>query len=53
MLSNEIRIKELIQAIETKKTELHDAKYIVQFPPAIINNLEKELFQLLEVEHGK
>lgn len=48
MLSQELRIKDLIQAIETKKQELSEAEYIVTFYPSMINELEKELFELLK-----
>ena len=48
MLSRELRIKDLIQAIETKKQELSEAEYIVTFYPSMINELEKELFELLK-----
>ena len=41
-------ICDLIQSIENKKQELHDAELIVQFHPKIINNLEKELFKKLK-----
>ena len=47
MLSKEIRIKDLVQAIENKKRELADAEYKVTFFPSMINELEKELFTLL------
>ena len=48
MLSRELRINDLIQAIEDKKQELADAEYIVTFYPSMINELEKELFELIK-----
>lgn len=50
MLCTKLRIRDLIQAIEDKKQELADAEYIVTFYPSMINELERELFELIKKE---
>lgn len=55
MLKNEDEIITIIQAIEEKKKELSNAKFIVDFYPTIINELESRLFNLIKEEedmHG-
>ena len=50
MLKNEKEIITTIKAIQQKKKELTDAKFIVEFYPTIINELETKLFNLIQEE---
>ena len=53
MLKNEQEIIEIIQAIEEKKKELADARFIVEFNPKMINELELSLISLIKEEEVK
>ena len=52
MLKIDEEIINLIQAIEEKKKELSNAKFIVDFYPTIINELESRLFNLIKEGDG-
>ena len=53
LISDTVRVKDLVKAITDKEKELEDAKYIVKYHPAIIRELEKELFHILSKEEVK